>query len=458
MKLNKLTVLAAAMVSTMAIAQQTRQTNLYGFNKYSLNPAYAGYTGCTEVNFSHLNQWVKVEGAPVTNYLSANTRFGKAFGLGGEIMLDRLGMLQQFSASLGASYGIKFGDGHHVRLGISAGYFQLRIDPTEAIYIDNNDVIVDGGMQSSGALNSQAGLLYAFRGLELSFSSQQLVETRSNADYPNLDGFGLTRHFTGYGAYNILLNKRLALKPSVLYKGIMATSQFDFNVDLNYNDFIYGGLGYRTDVGMIGRLGVNVKDIFTIAYAYEMPIHNVATYGAGSHEIALALRFCKDDNKRELPPEVVTETVHDTVYVVEEKIDTMMVERVDTVYIKDEAVSDANVKQAMINVAESLEFEFDKSIIKKSSYADLEALTNMLLVRSELKIKLAGHTDNVGTEEYNMKLSRNRVEAIKKFFVVNGVDASRVEFSYFGESKPIASNDTEEGRAQNRRVEMEIIK
>ena len=175
MKLNKLTVLAAAMVSTMAIAQQTRQTNLYGFNKYSLNPAYAGYTGCTEVNFSHLNQWVKVEGAPVTNYLSGNTRFDKAFGLGGEIMLDRLGMLQQFSTSLGASYGIKFGDGHHVRLGISAGYLQLRIDPTEAIYIDNNDVIVDGGMQSSGALNSQAGLLYAYRGLELSFSSQQLM-------------------------------------------------------------------------------------------------------------------------------------------------------------------------------------------------------------------------------------------------------------------------------------------
>lgn len=453
--LNNILAGLAIVVSLSAFAQQTRQTNMYGYNTYSLNPAYAGFTGCTEINFSHLNQWVKIDGAPVTNYLSANTRLGKSFGLGGDILLDRLGMLQQFNASLGASYGFKFGGDHHLRLGLSAGYFQLRIDPTDAIAIDANDVIVDGGVQSSNTINSEAGILYAWRGLELSFASQQLIETRSNVSYPNLDGFGLKRHFKGYAAYNIVLNKRFALKPSLLYKGVGAISQFDINADLNFEDFVYAGLGYRTNVGIIGRLGVNVKNLFFIGYAYEIPMQNIASNGAGSHELALGLKFCK--KPKDLPIENLTEARIDTVTIVEQIIDTVVVERVDTVYMQPSNVSDQQVEKALIQASESLEFEFDKAIILKSSYNDLESVVNLLLIRKELKISLEGHTDNKGTEDYNMRLSKNRVEAVKDFFVANGVATDRIQTAYFGESKPVASNDTEEGRLKNRRVAMVVV-
>ncbi len=80
-----------------------------------------------------------------------------------------------------------------------------------------------------------------------------------------------------------------------------------------------------------------------------------------------------------------------------------------------------------------------------------------MLIRDELKIRMEGHTDSNGTEAYNLKLSKDRVEAVKAFFVANGIDPARIETAHHGESRPIADNDTEEGRERNRRVEMKIV-
>lgn len=453
---NTISLLVLVLLSSISLAQQTRQSNLYLFNKFGMNPAYAGYSGCTEVNFSHLNQWVNVEGAPSTNFLGANSQIGK-FGVGGNVLHDRAGMLTQLAISGAGSYGITIANEHQLRLGLSAGYFQVRVDPEGAIMVDGSDPIVTQGNQSAGTLNTGAGILYAFKGLELSFGTQQMIETRSDLAY--LDGYGLKRHLFGYGSYNVILNRQFTLTPSLMYKGINSVSQFDINADLNYNDFIYGGLGFRTGVGIVGRLGVNIRKFFFLSYAYEVPMKGMASYGAGSHEIGLGLKFCK--KQQEPPGDIVDDVVNvepriDTVTIVEHIIDTFIVQRVDTVYM--DKPSDDDVNEVLVQVAETLEFEFDKAIIKRESYGDLEALTNLLLIRDDLVIKMEGHTDNHGTEEYNMKLSKDRVEAVKQFLVANGVDPERVKTSYFGETRPIADNKTREGRARNRRVAMEIEK
>ena len=450
-----LAAIALVFVST-TIAQQTRQTNMYRHNMYSLNPAYAGKSGCTEINFSHLNQWVKIDGAPTTNFFSANTRLGKSLGIGANVVIDKLGMFQQISASGSVAYGFKFAKDHNIRVGLSGGYFQMRLDPTDAIAFDSGDNIIDGGVQSSNSVETEAGLMYTFKGLELSFASKQLIETRSNFNYTNLDGYGLKRHFIGYAGYSFILTKAVSLTPSVLYKGVGKVNQFDVNVDVNYNDFIYGGLGYRTGVGLIGRAGVNIRKMFFIGYAYEVPMQNIASYSSGSHEIALGLRLCRKkkegDHLTDVDP---VKAEIDTITIVEKIVDTLIVEKVDTLFIKEP--TNDEVRKAMLRASDHLEFEYDKAIILKGSYGDLESLTNLLLVRDELKITLEGHTDSNGTEEYNMRLSENRVESVKDFLVANGVDARRIKTAYYGETRPIADNKTEEGRAQNRRVHMEII-
>ncbi|MFN6015284.1 MAG: PorP/SprF family type IX secretion system membrane protein, partial [Flavobacteriales bacterium] len=171
--------------------QQTPQTNVYNYNRYSLNPAYAGEKGCTEIFFSHLNQWVKVSGAPVTSLLSANTRLGKSWGVGANVLVDKIGMLQQVAASGSVSYGFTIANAHNLRFGLSAGYDQFRVNTDGAIAFDNNDVIVNGGSQSGSTVNTEVGLLYQFKGLEFSASSKQVLESFSNFGYSGLNGYGL---------------------------------------------------------------------------------------------------------------------------------------------------------------------------------------------------------------------------------------------------------------------------
>ena len=81
----------------------------------------------------------------------------------------------------------------------------------------------------------------------------------------------------------------------------------------------------------------------------------------------------------------------------------------------------------------------------------------MLTEKSDWSLNLAGHTDNVGNDEFNMDLSKRRAESIKAYFVAKGINASRITTEFFGETKPIETNDTQAGRKKNRRVEMKLV-
>ncbi|MBI4930907.1 MAG: OmpA family protein [Bacteroidetes bacterium] len=108
---------------------------------------------------------------------------------------------------------------------------------------------------------------------------------------------------------------------------------------------------------------------------------------------------------------------------------------------------------------ESLEFDFGKDAIRPSSMDGLDLLAELLQQNSEWRLKLSGHTDNVASMQFNMKLSEKRVEAVKKYLVSKkGIASDRIVLKWFGPSKPIATNDTEEGKQKNRRVEFLIIK
>ena len=131
--MNKIITLSICLITLVTYSQQTPQRNLYGFNKYAINPAYAGASGCTQINFSHLNQWVKVDGAPLTSMISANGLLSEKIGIGGQILVDQIGMIQQVSAMGSASYGITIAETHKIRLGASFGYNQYRIDASNAI-------------------------------------------------------------------------------------------------------------------------------------------------------------------------------------------------------------------------------------------------------------------------------------------------------------------------------------
>jgi outer membrane protein OmpA-like peptidoglycan-associated protein len=103
-------------------------------------------------------------------------------------------------------------------------------------------------------------------------------------------------------------------------------------------------------------------------------------------------------------------------------------------------------------------FDTDKSTLRKESTTELNRLIAFLQANPSIVIQLEGHTDAQGNPEYNLRLSQDRANAVLAYLVENGISAKRLEAAGFGKNKPVASNDTPEGRQKNRRVEFRIVK
>jgi len=101
-------------------------------------------------------------------------------------------------------------------------------------------------------------------------------------------------------------------------------------------------------------------------------------------------------------------------------------------------------------------FDVDKASLKPASEKPLQEIVKLLRDYPDLKLELQGHTDNQGSADYNRDLSQRRAESVKAYLIAYGTDTSRLEAKGYGLSQPVASNDTEEGRAKNRRVELYI--
>jgi len=118
-------------------------------------------------------------------------------------------------------------------------------------------------------------------------------------------------------------------------------------------------------------------------------------------------------------------------------------------------VPPAPVKKEKI-VLRGINFDFDKSNIKPEFQPVLDEAAAILAKHANVSVVIEGHTDSIGTEAYNQKLSERRADSVKKYLVGKGIASSRLETVGYGELRPIASNDTAEGRAMNRRVEFKV--
>ncbi len=106
---------------------------------------------------------------------------------------------------------------------------------------------------------------------------------------------------------------------------------------------------------------------------------------------------------------------------------------------------------------ENVFFETNKYNLKASSFAELDRLIGFLNKNKNLIIEIAGHTDNSGSREHNQRLSLLRAKSVENYLVKNGIDAKRIVSKGYGETKPLASNDNEKGKAKNRRVEFRVL-
>jgi len=102
-------------------------------------------------------------------------------------------------------------------------------------------------------------------------------------------------------------------------------------------------------------------------------------------------------------------------------------------------------------------FDFDKFDLRPESFVELDRVVKLLNENPAIEIEMSAHTDSRGADDYNLKLSDNRAKSVMDYIVSKGIAASRITSKGYGETKPVADNKTDEGRARNRRTELKVI-
>jgi len=116
-------------------------------------------------------------------------------------------------------------------------------------------------------------------------------------------------------------------------------------------------------------------------------------------------------------------------------------------------VADKDVKLNMTYVLHNIQFEYNKATLQESSFTELEKLISLLKENASWKITLAGHTDDVGSLDFNQQLSEARAGSAAGFLIANGIDKKRITAIGFGKQKPLSLENSEVAKAKNRRVE-----
>lgn len=115
--------------------------------------------------------------------------------------------------------------------------------------------------------------------------------------------------------------------------------------------------------------------------------------------------------------------------------------------------------QAGRMVLQNIFFAFNSAALQEASQAELALIGNTLVARPEVQLEIQGHTDSIGSAAYNLRLSQRRAQAVVDYLLENfsDIESTQLRARGVGEAEPIATNDTDEGRAQNRRVEFLVI-
>lgn len=127
---------------------------------------------------------------------------------------------------------------------------------------------------------------------------------------------------------------------------------------------------------------------------------------------------------------------------------------------KPESVAsiEASPKKEEVFILDDVLFDFNSYRLNEQHTAGLDSLIDILNQDKKIIIRISGHTDKSGNERYNLKLSRDRAEAVAIYLIDHAIEEDRISFEGYGSARPLATNDTEEGRKKNRRVEIVMIR
>lgn len=285
------------LISGAVLAQQDSQFTQYMYNPVNFNPAYAGSRDVLSVFGMHRTQWVGLDGAPVTNTVSAHTPITNSdLGIGVSFVNDRIGPSDENTISVDISYTVPTSDYYKLAFGLKATANLLNVDFTKLTQMPG-DPELQYNIDNRFSPNIGAGVFWYSDRSYIGFSVPNFLETR------HFDGAANSvarekMHYHFIGGYVFDLTPDLKFKPSLLVKAVeQAPLQADFSANFLFYEKLTMGVAYRWSAALSGMVGFQITDSLLAGYAYDTETTKLANYNSGSHEIFLRFELFKNYDK-----------------------------------------------------------------------------------------------------------------------------------------------------------------
>lgn len=266
-------------------SQTIYQGNLYPYNKYQLNPAYAGSEGYMSVILSYRNASSVMQGTPKQLMFGLHLPVLNRMGLGGRVESQTEGLFNFFTGFIDYSYNVDFSYNQSLRFGISAGIRSSQLDNSKIIATDPSAIVEIASKYFLGTVfESSAGIVYQWKNLEINFSVPRLFGTSKE----------FNSNFATWLSYRInTLDEKLILIPNVyiLYKP-GTPLVYDINLIANFQEKFMLGAGYRNRPGIVLSTGVSFANI-KLNYAAEISAEKYANIFNTIHEVSVTYQFKK---------------------------------------------------------------------------------------------------------------------------------------------------------------------
>ena len=287
------------LLSLSLYSQQDSQFTQYMYNTIGVNPAYAGSRGVMSLFGIHRQQWVGLDGAPVTTAVSAHTPLPKNTGLGVSIVKDAIGAQDETNVAVDFSYTIHTSETVKLSFGLKGSMNMLNIDYTKLNINDPSDPRLQTNIDKRFSPNVGAGVyLHGNKGY-VGLSVPRMIQT-DHFNQGVVGGYMAKErlHYYLIGGYVFDLNETLKFKPAVLNKVVMgAPIQTDISANFMFNQRFVAGVAYRVSAAFSALTGFQINDQLFVGYSYDADTNRLAKYNTGSHEIFLRYELFRNHGR-----------------------------------------------------------------------------------------------------------------------------------------------------------------
>ncbi len=338
---NIISFVFAGLVSGVALSQQRPHYTQYVLNNYVLNPALAGVENYTEIKLSHRHQWVGLQDAPVTTYLTVHTPIGKKdyktsatsfpmdgtnplgkeywrdyeasaphHGIGLQLINDKTGPFSNFSLYGTYAYHISLNNRTNLSAGFGVGLNRFDVNTAKLDFGPSYPVdpaVYGNGVLGKSQLDMNAGLWLYSANYFAGISAMQVIPQK--LDFSN-DIVKMTEgrkvpHLFGTAGYRFMLNDDINVLPSVMVKYVQPLPvQAEANLKVQYRNILWLGGSYRAKYGFAGMIGINTLKSVLLSYSYDYSTTRLNTVSNGTHELMLGFLLGKKYSENTCPRNV----------------------------------------------------------------------------------------------------------------------------------------------------------